>query len=169
MSDAVLGGQTDTALALLRHALATGLDPVPIVAVLALGLRSLAKVSAAGTVRSADAARDLGMAPWQVDKARRQPARLVGGRARRRHPGGRRSRPRRQGRTTRPGPPRRRPALRHRASRARRRCRSRAARLTPVAVRPGDGTLPAVRLSVGVCPRCADGGSARAADGAACT
>ncbi|GAB3673621.1 DNA polymerase III subunit delta [Angustibacter aerolatus] len=72
VSDAVLGGQTDTALALLRHALATGLDPVPIVAVLALGLRSLAKVSAAGTVRSADAARDLGMAPWQVDKARRQ-------------------------------------------------------------------------------------------------
>ena len=39
---------------------------------LPLGLRSLAKVSAAGSTRSADAARDLGMAPWQVDKARRQ-------------------------------------------------------------------------------------------------
>jgi DNA polymerase-3 subunit delta len=72
VADAVLAGRTDEALGLLRHALASGLDPVPLVAVLALGLRSLAKVSAAGSVRSAEAARDLGMAPWQVDKARRQ-------------------------------------------------------------------------------------------------
>jgi DNA polymerase III subunit delta len=72
VADAVLAGRTDEALGLLRHALASGLDPVPLVAVLALGLRSLAKVSAAGSVRSTEAARDLGMAPWQVDKARRQ-------------------------------------------------------------------------------------------------
>jgi DNA polymerase III subunit delta len=72
VSDAVLAGSTEEALGLLRHALASGLDPVPLVAVLALGLRSLAKVSAAGSVRSAEAARDLGMAPWQVDRARRQ-------------------------------------------------------------------------------------------------
>src|SRR4051794_5855556 len=72
VADAVLAGRTDEALGLLRHALASGLDPVPLVAVLALGLRSLAKVSAAGSTRSAEAARDLGMAPWQVDKARRQ-------------------------------------------------------------------------------------------------
>jgi DNA polymerase III subunit delta len=72
VADAVLAGQTDEALGLLRHALSSGLDPVPLVAVLALGLRSLAKVSAAGSMRSAEAARDLGMAPWQVDKARRQ-------------------------------------------------------------------------------------------------
>lgn len=72
VADAVIAGQTDQALGLLRHAIGSGLDPVPLVAVLAMGLRSLAKVSAAGSARSADAARDLAMAPWQVDKARRQ-------------------------------------------------------------------------------------------------
>lgn len=72
VADAALAGQTDEALGLLRHALASGVDPVPIVAVLAMGLRSLAKVSALGHVRPADAARELSMAPWQVDKARRQ-------------------------------------------------------------------------------------------------
>jgi DNA polymerase-3 subunit delta len=72
VADAALAGRTDEALALLRHALSSGLDPVPLVAVLALGLRSLAKVSAAGSARSTEAARELGMAPWQVDKARRQ-------------------------------------------------------------------------------------------------
>jgi DNA polymerase-3 subunit delta len=72
VADAVLAGRTDEALGLLRHALSSGLDPVPLVAVIALGLRSLAKVSAAGSTRSTEAARDLGMAPWQVDKARRQ-------------------------------------------------------------------------------------------------
>ncbi|WP_426566430.1 DNA polymerase III subunit delta [Angustibacter sp. McL0619] len=72
VADAAIAGQTDQALGLLRHALGSGVDPVPIVAVLAMGLRSLAKVSTVGSMRSADAARDLGMAPWQVDKARRQ-------------------------------------------------------------------------------------------------
>jgi DNA polymerase-3 subunit delta len=72
VADAAIGGQTDQALALLRHALSSGVDPVPLVAVLALGLRSLAKVSSAGSLRAADVARDLAMAPWQVDKARRQ-------------------------------------------------------------------------------------------------
>ncbi len=72
VADAALAGHTDQALGLLRHALSSGVDPVPIVAVLAMGLRALAKVSSAGSARSADAARNLGMAPWQVDKARRQ-------------------------------------------------------------------------------------------------
>jgi DNA polymerase III subunit delta len=73
VADAAVGGRTGEALELLRHALATGLDPVPIVAVLASNLRTLAKVAAAGrTGRSADVAKTLGMAPWQVDKARRQ-------------------------------------------------------------------------------------------------
>jgi DNA polymerase III subunit delta len=72
VADAAIAGQTDQALGLLRHALSTGIDPVPVVAVLAMGLRSLAKVSAAGSARSVDAARELGLAPWQVDKARRQ-------------------------------------------------------------------------------------------------
>lgn len=70
VADAAVSGQTAQALALLRHALATGVDPVPIVAVLASSLRTLAKVAGAGGSRNA--ARDLGLAPWQVDKARRQ-------------------------------------------------------------------------------------------------
>ncbi len=73
VADAAVSGRTGEALALLRHALGTGLDPVPIVAVLASSLRTLAKVAAAGrTGRSADVGRSLGLAPWQVDKARRQ-------------------------------------------------------------------------------------------------
>jgi DNA polymerase-3 subunit delta len=73
VADAAVGGRTGEALELLRHALATGLDPVPIVAVLASSLRTLAKVAGGGrTGRSADVGKELGMAPWQVDKARRQ-------------------------------------------------------------------------------------------------
>ena len=58
-------------MALLRHALATGTDPVPLVAALAAKLRTLAKVAAARG-RGLDPARDLGLAPWQVDRARRE-------------------------------------------------------------------------------------------------
>jgi DNA polymerase-3 subunit delta len=72
VADAAIAGQTGEALALLRHALASGVDPVPLVAVLGTGLRALAKVSAVGNTRSTDVARELSMAPWQVDKARRQ-------------------------------------------------------------------------------------------------
>ncbi|HEV7148285.1 MAG TPA: DNA polymerase III subunit delta [Pedococcus sp.] len=71
VADAAVAGQSGEALRLLRHAIATGVDPVPIVAVLAQQLRQLVKVGSAGRGRSADVARDLGMAPWQVDKARR--------------------------------------------------------------------------------------------------
>lgn len=71
VADAAVAGNSGEALRLLRHALATGVDPVPIVAVLAQQLRQLVRVGSAGRGRSADIARDLGMAPWQVDKARR--------------------------------------------------------------------------------------------------
>lgn len=71
IADAAIAGQAGEALRLFRHASATGLDPVPIVAVLASQLRSLAKVSGAGRSPSAQVASALGMAPWQVDKARR--------------------------------------------------------------------------------------------------
>ncbi|HRC42208.1 MAG TPA: DNA polymerase III subunit delta [Tetrasphaera sp.] len=71
VADAALAGDAGEALRLLRHAIATGLDPVPIVAVLASQLRQLVKVGSAGRGRSADLARELGMAPWQVDRARR--------------------------------------------------------------------------------------------------
>jgi DNA polymerase-3 subunit delta len=71
VADSAVGGDAGEALRLLRHAIAVGVDPVPIVAVLAQQLRQLVRVGSAGRGRSADVARDLGLAPWQVDKARR--------------------------------------------------------------------------------------------------
>ncbi len=71
VADATLAGRADQALSLLRHALATGADPVPLVAAIAAKVRAMAKVSASGRGRSADLASALGMAPWQVDRARR--------------------------------------------------------------------------------------------------
>lgn len=68
VADAAVVGDAGRAVALLRHALSTGLDPVPIVAALAARLRVLAKVGAVRS-RGAAAARELGLAPWQVDRA----------------------------------------------------------------------------------------------------
>ena len=72
VADAAVAGRADQALSLLRHALATGADPVPLVAALAGKLRAMAKVSGAGAGRSADQAAALGLAPWQIDRARRE-------------------------------------------------------------------------------------------------
>jgi DNA polymerase III subunit delta len=72
VADATVAGRADQALSLLRHALATGSDPVPVVAALAAKVRALAKVSVAGRGRSAELAPSLGMAPWQFDRARRE-------------------------------------------------------------------------------------------------
>lgn len=70
VADAALAGRTGEALVLLRHAIDSGADPVPIVAALAAKLRSMAKVlDARGP--SARIAAEHGMAPWQVDRARR--------------------------------------------------------------------------------------------------
>ncbi|MCL3860580.1 DNA polymerase III subunit delta [Actinotalea sp. K2] len=74
VADAAVDGRSGDAVALLRHALATGSDPVPVVAALAAKLRTLAKVAAARG-RGIDPVRDLGLAPWQVDRARKD---LVG-------------------------------------------------------------------------------------------
>jgi DNA polymerase-3 subunit delta len=71
VADAALAGDGAEAIRLLRHALSTGLDPVPLVATLAVKLRTLAKVGATRG-QGAAAVRDLGLAPWQVDKARRE-------------------------------------------------------------------------------------------------
>jgi DNA polymerase-3 subunit delta len=71
VADAAVAGDTAEAMRLLRHAIAVGVDPVPIVAVLAQQVRQLIRVGAAGRGRSGDVAREIGIAPWQVDKARR--------------------------------------------------------------------------------------------------
>jgi DNA polymerase III subunit delta len=73
VADAAVEGRQEEALRLLRHALATGEDPVPINAVIALGLRNIARVHGTRhTARPDDIARDLGIAPFQVRKARGQ-------------------------------------------------------------------------------------------------
>ncbi|MDO5740122.1 MAG: DNA polymerase III subunit delta [Ornithinimicrobium sp.] len=71
VAEAALQGDERAAMGLLRHAMLGGLDPVPIVAVLAMQLRQVGKVASAGSGNSGQVARDLGMAPWQVDQARR--------------------------------------------------------------------------------------------------
>jgi DNA polymerase III subunit delta len=71
VADAAVAGKSAEALILLRQALATGADPVPLVAAVAAKVRAMAKVSIAGRGRSADLAQPLGMAPWQIDRARR--------------------------------------------------------------------------------------------------
>jgi DNA polymerase-3 subunit delta len=73
VADATLDGNLPTALVTLRSALETGTDPVMVTSAIASSLRNLAKVS--GTNRSQksfELAGTLGMAPWQIDKARRQ-------------------------------------------------------------------------------------------------
>ena len=71
VADAVAAGQRELALGLVRHAIDAGLDPIPVLAVIAVKLRTMVKVAGARGGRSADLARELGMAPWQVDRARR--------------------------------------------------------------------------------------------------
>jgi DNA polymerase-3 subunit delta len=73
VADATLDGNLPAALIALRSALETGTDPVMITSAIASSLRSLAKVSGANrNQKSFELAGDLGMAPWQIDKARRQ-------------------------------------------------------------------------------------------------
>ena len=73
VADAALDGKTAIALINLRNALSTGTDPVLIVSALASSLRTLAKVSGASrSAKSFELASTLAIAPWQIDKARRQ-------------------------------------------------------------------------------------------------
>jgi DNA polymerase-3 subunit delta len=72
VADAAIAGNAGEALRLLRHAIAAGDSPVPIVAVLAMQLRQMVKVASAGHGPSGQLAKSLGMAPWQVDQARRK-------------------------------------------------------------------------------------------------
>ena len=66
VADAAVAGNSAKALTLARHAFATGIAPQVLVAALAMKFRAMAKVSIGG------AASALKMAPWQVDRARRE-------------------------------------------------------------------------------------------------
>ncbi|MFT4052389.1 MAG: DNA polymerase III subunit delta [Microbacterium sp.] len=70
VADTAIAGRYGEALVALRHALASGADPVPLVAAIASKLRTMARV--AGSREPArELAGRLGMKDWQVDRARR--------------------------------------------------------------------------------------------------
>ncbi|TDN92815.1 DNA polymerase III subunit delta [Microbacterium sp. BK668] len=74
VADTAIAGRYGDALIALRHALASGADPVPLVAAIAMKLRTMARVAGSRESSVAVASR-LGLKDWQVDRARRD---LVG-------------------------------------------------------------------------------------------
>lgn len=70
VADSAIAGRYGEALISLRQALDSGADPVPIVAAFAMKIRTMAKVSSARGA-SSQIAQQFGLAPWQVDRARR--------------------------------------------------------------------------------------------------
>jgi DNA polymerase-3 subunit delta len=68
IADAAMAGNAAEAIRLFRHGSATGIDPVALTAALAMRVRQLARLF---NDRNGNAAA-LGMAPWQVDKARKE-------------------------------------------------------------------------------------------------
>lgn len=70
VADTAIAGRYGDALIALRHALASGADPVPMVAAIALKLRTMARVAGSREPAAALAAR-VGLKDWQVDRARR--------------------------------------------------------------------------------------------------
>lgn len=70
VADAAIAGRHGEALGLLRHALASGADPVPMIAAIASKIRTMAKLAGARGA-SGELAQRFGLAPWQVDRARR--------------------------------------------------------------------------------------------------
>ena len=70
VADAAIAGRHGEALVLLRHALASGADPVPILAAFAMKIRTMAKLAGARG-SSGQLASQFGLAPWQVERAKR--------------------------------------------------------------------------------------------------
>jgi len=70
VADAAIAGRHGEALITMRHALASGADPVPMVAAFASKIRTMAKISGARG-GSGQLAQQFGLAPWQVDRAKR--------------------------------------------------------------------------------------------------
>lgn len=75
VADAALAGRLEIALKLWRQALATGTDPVPMVAALASKLRLVAAVHGVGE-SAYQLAGSVGAAPWQVEKAQQESRRF---------------------------------------------------------------------------------------------
>lgn len=67
VADAALAGQSAQALALLRHVISTGADPVPIVAAFAMKVRLMAKVYG----NKYASASTIGAQPWQIQRAQK--------------------------------------------------------------------------------------------------
>lgn len=71
VADAATAGRAPEALMLLRQALGTGTDPIPMLAALNMKVRAMARVyGARGS--SGELASAFGMAPWQVERAQRE-------------------------------------------------------------------------------------------------
>jgi DNA polymerase-3 subunit delta len=72
VADAAMVGDVPAALEAVRWALHVGVDPVPIADALADGVRTVARVAAAGRGSAHQLAGSLGMPPWKVERAQRQ-------------------------------------------------------------------------------------------------
>lgn len=68
VADAATSGRAADALVLLRQSLSTGTDPIPMLAALNFKMRGIARAYGARG-NGAQVAKDLGMAPWQADRA----------------------------------------------------------------------------------------------------
>ena len=77
VGDAAFTGNAAEALRLLRHALATGTEPIPLLGALAMRIRNIARVHHV-RARAQELAREVGMAPWQVEQAQRDGRRFTG-------------------------------------------------------------------------------------------
>ncbi len=72
VADAAMVGDIPGALEALRWALQIGVDPVPIADALADGVRTVARVAAAGRGNPYQLASSLGMPAWKIERAQRQ-------------------------------------------------------------------------------------------------
>ena len=72
VADAAMVGDVPAALEALRWALQVGVDPVPIADALADGVRTVARVAAAGRGNPYQLAATLGMPAWKIERAQRQ-------------------------------------------------------------------------------------------------
>lgn len=71
VADAATAGRVTDALVLLRQALSTGTDPIPLLAALNMKVRAMARVYGARG-RTQEIAAEFGMQPWQVERAQRE-------------------------------------------------------------------------------------------------